>query len=275
MRPPGVRSRSVTEECRRAGHRALRFHGLQRPGRRICAYCKDNLRRSPHCRAGRTMTSSRISRSTRNIARKRASSSCPASRRWSACRSTSTARTSGAASTPRPSSPATAARRSAASTSRSSAIRDLLREHHVVFISGVNEDLGATAVYGCAARQPLPEAEVRRRARHVVRQGARRRPHRRHLQARELRRRRAARAACSRWPATIRCRSRPRCPRTPRSRSTTRSCRCSSPATCRRSSTRPSRLRALALLRALGRLQDRHQRRRRDRHRRGLARTGS
>src|SRR3954468_5494573 len=25
---------------------------------------------------------------------------------------------------------------------------DLLREHHIVFVSGVNEDLGATAVYG-------------------------------------------------------------------------------------------------------------------------------
>ena len=38
---------------------------------------------------------------------------------------------------------------------------------------------------------------------------------------------------------------------------------------------RPARLRAVALLRALGRLQDRHQRRRRDRHRRGRARTAS
>src|SRR2546428_751375 len=36
---------------------------------------------------------------------------------------------------------------------------DLLREHHVVFISGVNEDLGATAVYGSqlAAMFPKPK----------------------------------------------------------------------------------------------------------------------
>src|SRR5437773_12146190 len=36
---------------------------------------------------------------------------------------------------------------------------DLLREHHVVFISGVNEDPGATAVYGSqlAAMSPQPQ----------------------------------------------------------------------------------------------------------------------
>ena len=49
----------------------------------------------------------------------------------------------------------------------------LLAEHNVVFISGLNEDLGATGGVRQPARQLLPAAEVRRRARHVVRQGAR------------------------------------------------------------------------------------------------------
>src|SRR2546422_11364736 len=33
---------------------------------------------------------------------------------------------------------------------------DLLREHHVVFISGVNEDLGATAIYGSQLAHLFP-----------------------------------------------------------------------------------------------------------------------
>ncbi len=65
--------------------------------------------------------------------------------------------------------------------------------HNVVFISGVNEDLGATAVYGSQLANLLPAGQVRRRARRLVRQGPRRRPHRRHLQARQLRRHRQAR----------------------------------------------------------------------------------
>jgi len=35
--------------------------------------------------------------------------------------------------------------------------RDLLREHHVVFISGINEDLGATAVWGSQLANLFPE----------------------------------------------------------------------------------------------------------------------
>src|SRR5439155_13311627 len=34
----------------------------------------------------------------------------------------------------------------------------LLREHHVVFISGVNEDLGATAVFGSQLQHLFPAA---------------------------------------------------------------------------------------------------------------------
>jgi indolepyruvate ferredoxin oxidoreductase len=37
--------------------------------------------------------------------------------------------------------------------------RDLLREHHVVFLSGVNEDLGATAVYGSQLANLFPRAK--------------------------------------------------------------------------------------------------------------------
>src|SRR2546421_9450504 len=33
----------------------------------------------------------------------------------------------------------------------------LLREHHVVFISGVNEDLGATAIYGSQLASMFPK----------------------------------------------------------------------------------------------------------------------
>src|SRR5436309_2878681 len=35
---------------------------------------------------------------------------------------------------------------------------DLLRDHHVVFISGVNEDLGATAIYGSQLANLFPRA---------------------------------------------------------------------------------------------------------------------
>ena len=55
---------------------------------------------------------------------------------------------------------------------------------------------------GQPAARPLPRRQIRRRLRHVVRQGAGRRPQRRRVQARQLRRLGAAwrRAGC--WPAT-------------------------------------------------------------------------
>ena len=145
-------------------------------------------------------------------------------------------------------------------------------EHNVVFISGVNEDLGATVVYGSQLANLLPAAEVRRRARHVVRQGPGCRPHRRHLQARQLRRRRPERRCAGprrRRPAVeVLDAARP----TPRSPSTTRSVPRALPGQRPGDPRpRPPGLRAVALLRPLGRLQDRHQRRRRDRHRRGRA----
>ena len=58
---------------------------------------------------------------------------------------------------------------------------------------------------------PLPEAQVRRRARHVVRQGPGRRPHRRRSSSTPTTRGWARTAACSRWPGTIHSRSLRRC----------------------------------------------------------------
>ena len=178
-----------------------------------------------------------------------------------------------AASTRRRSSRATAARRSAGSTRRSSATRSSSPSTTSSSRPGLNEDLRRTAVFGSQMVEPLPASEVRRRARHVVRQGAGRGSHRRRIQARQLRGRRARTAACSPSPATIPSRSRRRCRATPRSRSADALMpddlpgqRAGDPGPG------PARLHALAHLRALGGDEDRHQRGRRGGHRRGRIR---
>ncbi len=63
-----------------------------------------------------------------------------------------------------------------------------LDAHDVVFQAGLNEDLAATAVWGSQQVNTVSGRQVRRRVRHVVRQGPGRGPHRRRLQARQLRR---------------------------------------------------------------------------------------
>ena len=63
-----------------------------------------------------------------------------------------------------------------------------LAERHILFKEAINEDLGATAVWGTQQANLFPGRPLRRRLRPLVRQGARRRPHRRRLQARQLRR---------------------------------------------------------------------------------------
>ena len=68
---------------------------------------------------------------------------------------------------------------------------------------------------GHAAGQPVSRRQVRRRVLHVVRQGPRRRPLRRRVQARQLRRHVASTAACWCWPATTTRRSRRRCRTSP------------------------------------------------------------
>ena len=130
-------------------------------------------------------------------------STCPASRRWCGSRSISIAPTAGAASARPRSSPAIAARPSAGSTRRSSGMATLLAEHDVVFSSGLNEDLGATAVFGSQMAELVPAAAVRRRARHVVRQGARAWTGPATCSSTPTTRAWARTAACSRWPATI------------------------------------------------------------------------
>ena len=122
------------------------------------------------------------------------------------------------------------------------------------------------------ARQLLPAGQVRRRARRLVRQGPRRRPHRRHLQARELRRRRPARrrAGAGRRRSALEVLD---AADALRGRLLRRAVPGAVPGQ-RAGDPRPraARLRAVALLGAVGRLQDRDERRRRDRHRRGRPR---
>ncbi len=66
--------------------------------------------------------------------------------------------------------------------------RKHLDAHHIKFQPGVNEELAATAVWGSQQVQPHRRLGLRRRVRHVVRQGPRRGSLRRRVQAHELRR---------------------------------------------------------------------------------------
>ena len=85
-------------------------------------------------------------------------------------------------------SPAIAARRSAGSTSNSSVPAASSRDNDIKFQTGLNEDLAATALVGHAAGGAARRRQVRWRVRHVVRQGPRRRSHRRRVPARQFRR---------------------------------------------------------------------------------------
>ena len=72
----------------------------------------------------------------------------------------------------------------------------------VKFTPGLNEDLGATMVWGTQQTNLFPGAKVEGVYRHVVRQGSGRGPLRRRVQARQCRRHLAGTAACWRWPPT-------------------------------------------------------------------------
>ena len=65
--------------------------------------------------------------------------------------------------------------------------QELLAENHIHFRAAVNEDLAATALWGSQYVGSFPGREVRRRVRHLVRQGSGRRPLRRRAAAREQR----------------------------------------------------------------------------------------
>ena len=80
-------------------------------------------------------------------------------------------------------------------------IPHLLEEHHIRFIPAVNEDLAATAIMGSQTANLLPDPEVRRRLRDLVRQGAGRRPQRRCVSSTPIWPALGATAACWRWPA--------------------------------------------------------------------------
>ncbi len=90
---------------------------------------------------------------------------------------------------------------------------------------------------GLPAGQHVSGCQVRWRIRHVVRQGPGRGPHRRRLQARQLRRLHASTAACWCWPATTIRPSPPRWRTSPSTSSRPAACPCSTRPTCRNTST--------------------------------------
>ena len=180
------------------------------------------------------------------------------------------------ASRRRRSSRATAARRSAGSTQRCERTAKLLLQHHVVFSS--RPERGARRHRGVGHARWLharPQPKYDGVARHLVRQGAGRRPRRRraaHANYAGIGRNGGVVAVVGDDPAakssTLPSHSEARCSDALHARRSTR-------ATCRRSSTSActaSRCRALSGL-WVG-AQDRHQRRRRRGHRRGVARSG-
>ena len=99
--------------------------------------------------------------------------------------------------------------------------RKHLESHHVFFTPGVNEELAATAVWGSQQVGSVPGGEVRRRLRHVVRQGARAWTAAATCSSTPMPRARRSTAGCCSSPATITRASRRRC-RTSRSTRSTR-----------------------------------------------------
>ena len=143
----------------------------------------------------------------------------------------------------------------------------LLREHDVVFSSGLNEDLAATAVFGSQMVGLFPNPKYDGvlgmwygKAPGVDRTGDAFK-HANYAGVGQERRCPRARRATTPSPSPRRCRA------TPRSRSTTRSCPRSSPATSRRSSTSGSTASCCSRVSGLWvGDEDRHQRRRRGGH---------
>ena len=80
--------------------------------------------------------------------------------------------------------------------------RRFIERNHISFQPAINEELAATAVWGSQQIGPVPRRQIRRRLRHVVRQGAGGRPQRRRAEARQFRRLGASRRRAGCWPAT-------------------------------------------------------------------------